>query len=127
MKFLNKILGRGSENKTQEVPVENPEVIDAPEDSSEPVDPVEAESPAAAESAVEEHSPAAEEPDSLTQARACREAGQLRDSVGHYQQYLRGFIEAPILEELAEVFEELGEAYMASSSRMIADSLKNKV
>lgn len=119
MKFLNKIFGRGSENQTQQGSDENSEVADSAEQSPpsvEPIDAVETESPVVAEA-----------PDPLAQARACREAGQLRDSVGHYQQYLRSFIEAPILEELAEVFEELGEVYMASSSRMIADSLKNKV
>ncbi len=147
MKFLNKLFGRGAEDETQEGSVEQAEMVNPlensppsevslpPEESlpsEEPLPSEESLSPegslppeqsidAAAETEVPEPHPL------LSLGRACREAGQLRESVGHYQQYLRSFTEAPILEELAEVFEELGEAYMASSSRMIADSLKNKV
>ena len=63
---------------------------------------------------------------SLSLGRAYRAAGQLRESVAHYQQYLRSATEASVLEELADVFEQLGEAYMANSSRMVASTLKNK-
>ncbi len=63
---------------------------------------------------------------SLSLGRAFREAGRFRESVSHYQLYLRSTTEALVLEELAEVFEELGESYMASSSRMVAQSLRKQ-
>lgn len=63
---------------------------------------------------------------SLSLGRAFRQAGQARESIGHYQLYLRSVTEAPVLEELAEVFEELGESYLADSSRMVAESLRKR-
>lgn len=63
---------------------------------------------------------------SLSLGRTLREAGRLRESVGHFQLYLRSTAEASVLEELAEVFGELGDAYMASSSRMVAESLRKQ-
>lgn len=63
---------------------------------------------------------------SLSLGRTLRGSGRIRESVGHFQLYLRSTTEASVLEELAEVFDELGDAYMASSSRMVAESLRKQ-
>jgi tetratricopeptide (TPR) repeat protein len=63
---------------------------------------------------------------SLSLGRAYRAAGQHRDAIPHYQRYLRSCMEVEAFEELAEVYSEVGETYLASSSLHIAQSLRSK-
>lgn len=59
----------------------------------------------------------------LSLARAYRAAGQSQDAVPHYQRYLRTVMEAEVFEELAEVYSSIGQTYLASSARQIAQSI----
>jgi tetratricopeptide (TPR) repeat protein len=63
---------------------------------------------------------------SLSLARAYRAAGQNSDAVSHYQRYLRSAMDAEAFEELAEVYHAVGQAYLSSSSRQIAQSIRCK-
>lgn len=59
----------------------------------------------------------------LSLARAYRAAGQSQDAVPHYQRYLRTVMDAEVFEELAEVYSSIGQTYLATSARQIAQSI----
>jgi hypothetical protein len=63
---------------------------------------------------------------SLSLGRVCREAQQHREAIAHYQRYLRSVMDADVFDELADLYGHLGEAYLSTSSRQIAQSVRAK-
>lgn len=62
----------------------------------------------------------------LSLGRTLQSARRPQEAVPHFQRYLRSSMDAEVFDELAGVYEQAGQAYMASSARQIAESIRSK-
>jgi predicted Zn-dependent protease len=62
---------------------------------------------------------------SLSLGRALHSSRRGTEAIPHFQRYLRTHMDAAIFEELAEVYEQAGQSYMATSARQIAASIRS--